>query len=49
MSMENENEEQETVRKLYTQIFNGKEIFCFFNEGEQEEGWVIANPEELRA
>ena len=45
MNMENEKQETETVRSLYTQVFNGERILAFFNEGEEEEGWVLANPE----
>jgi len=44
MDMENEKQEQ-PVRRLYTQLFNGEPILAFFNEGEEEEGWEPANLE----
>tara|TARA_R110002074_G_scaffold393222_1_gene579471 strand:+ start:498 stop:647 length:150 start_codon:yes stop_codon:yes gene_type:complete len=46
MDMKETNEEQ-VMRRLYTQIFNGEQIFAFFNDGEQEEGWVLANPQDV--
>ena len=39
-------EQNQPIRRLYTQIYRGRRIFCTFVEGEQEEGWELAKVED---
>ena len=45
MENDKDNADNEKIGRLYKQIYRGREILCIFNEGEEEEGWVLANPE----